>query len=90
MQDKPKSVIRAFDYTFHVVFISLSIRFRSPAGILPIVLLYHNPLHLQQTDNPSVRPSNETDSESNDRFGINDRLDADRRTICGREAPKTT
>lgn len=47
--------------------ISLSGRFRLPAGILSVVLSCRSP---QQTTKPSARPSNETESESNDRFGI--------------------
>ena len=66
---EPKSVMRAFVYTL-TSFISLSVRFRLPSGILPVLLSCRSPLRLQQTDRTSARPSNETDSESHDRLGL--------------------
>ena len=71
----PQSVIRAFDYTFHVVHFTFR-PISSAAGILLVILLCRSPLRLQQTDNPSARPSSETDSESNDRFGLKTRCNA--------------
>ena len=51
-------------------FIPFSVRFRSFAGILFVGLFYRRPLRLQQTDCQSARQSNDTDLESNDRFGF--------------------
>ena len=57
-------------------FMTLSVRCHSLADTLPLFLFCRSPLRLQQTDNPSARPSNETDSESNDRFGLKTRCNA--------------
>ncbi len=64
-----RSLERLFIHSLSLI--SLSVRFHLPADILPVVLFSRSPLRLPQTAKLSARPSNETDSESNDRFGLN-------------------
>ena len=78
-QPEPNSVTGVFNpnrswermFLHFMPFMSFPARFRSLAGILPVVLSCRSPQCLQHTDNHTSRPSNDTDPESYDRFEVN-------------------